>query len=305
MRSIFWLIVFAASVFAACAHAQQATHRSLEELIAELGDDDVKNNATGAIDAIMAYPTSPVERLFVALDDPDWQTRQIACNLIWNIRTAHEPIESKNDMFRTSAWRWQIKTTDPQWRSTDIPAVTDRLVAVTIEGFRDDDTPYERSKNRALMYTNAVHGMFRIIPIAHQWRDELERAMESDDAQQRLVAAIVLAQAGVEQSIERVCQILLPHLRDNDIEEDAKFCVWALTGYGKELIPVLKRALPDADSQQHDLLTLLMLDLVDPPKTKAERIERSRYNSITNIVHDPVAEPPFGSTWSWCSMLSD
>ena len=278
---------------------------TLDQLIAELGDDDVLRNAQAAIKAIMSYPSSPVDRLYEALDDPDWQTRQIACDLIWNIRSAHEPIESTNDMFRSTNRRWRIKPTDPRWRLSEIPEITSRLVEVTIEGFRNDPTPYDNPHNRALMYTNAVHGMKRMIPVAHRWRGELETAMESDDPQQQLVAAIVLARAGVVESIQRTTQILLPHLRDNDIEDDAKFCIWALGGFGKALIPLLEDALPSADAQQRDCITLLILDLIDPPQSIAEGIERSRYNSITQNVHDPITCPPHADTWSWLNAINE
>ncbi len=154
------------------------------------------------------------------------------------------------------------------------------------------------------MYTNAVHGMERMIPIAHHWRGQLEKAMESDDPQQQVVAAIVLARAGVVESIIPASEILLPHLRDNNIEDDAKFCLWALSGFGKDLLPILKEAMPKADAQQRDCMMLLTIDLIDPPTSQAERIERSRYNSITKNVFDPVAEPPRVETWSWLDGLS-
>jgi len=277
---------------------------TLDELIGELANDNVTRNAQSAVKAIMTYPNSPIDRLYEALDDPDWQTRQIACDLLWSIRAAHEPIESDNDMSRTTNWRWRIKPADPAWRQSEIPDITDRLVAVTIEGMRDDRTPFDYPNNRALMYANAVFGMLRMIPVAHHWRGQLDVAMESDDPQQQLIAAIILARAGVIESMDRASLIILPHLRDNDIEDDAKFCLWALTGFGKDLLPILKAAMPSADAQQRDCMMLLTIDLINPPKNSAERIERSRYNSITKNVYDPVVEPPRADTWAWLNSLS-
>lgn len=277
------------------------TTLTLEQLISELRDDDIRSNAEQAMRAILRYPTSPVERLYEALDDPEWQTRQIACHLLWSIRTLHERLAStNNDMVDTTSRYARSQRDLPAWRQSEYPPVTKRLVEVTIEGLRDDQTPYERVDRRALMYTNAAHGLFRLIPIAHDWIPQLREALHSDDNQQRLFAAMIAGRAGIASLVEPAAAELLPHLRDNDIREDAKFAVWALGGFDRELLPILQRAIPTADPQQRDLMQLLMLDMIDPPTTLAEREERGRrYNNISRSVHDPVTEPPREFCWWW------
>lgn len=268
---------------------------SLDQLIAELGDDNVLWNAQAAIKAIMSYPISPIDRLYEALDNPDRQIRQIACDLLWNIRGLEGITSQHNDMVYTTYRRWKPNPNDPncpEWRLTEKPEVTSRLVAVTIEGFEDDDTPYDRDREprRALMYTNAVHGLYRLAPIAQEWRMELEAAAESMDKQQRFFAAFTLAAGGIQESIESALPVLLPHLRDNDIGDDAKLSVWAIAQFGTAVIPYLQRALPDADQQQRELILLIILDLTDPPTTKKELVARKELHSITNNMHDPILE---------------
>jgi len=276
---------------------------SLDDLIDELRDDDVRWNARDAVTAIMSYPTSPVERLQQALDDPDWQVRQIACDLLWSIRETYIKIQSDNEMVRFSYARWRPEPGSPRWRFQVKPPITDRLIAVTIDGLRNDATPYDHSRRRALMYTNAVHGLSRLVPIAHTWQNELEAALDSDDAQQQLLAAIILGMGGVSDSAELASPILLPHLRDNDIKGDARVCLLALMGFGESVMPQLRSAFFGADTQQRDLLTLLILDITDPPVTEADRVARSRFNSITTIVHDPAVEAAGTSQWSWLDAL--
>jgi len=306
MRRISILILTAAIL---PAHAQSLSVRSypidktlsLDQLIAELRDDDIVNNATDAVSAIMRYPTSPIARLFQALDDPDWQTRQVACDLLWSIRTSQDPPpQIENDMYRQTHARWAPESNAPKWRTSQYPEITQRLVEVTFEGLRDDQTPYEDGRSRALMYTNAVHGFFRMITCAQDWIPQLRTAIESDDAQQRYFAAMIAARAGVTQLIEPTCAILLPDLRDNDVEEDAKYAVWALYGFGQDLLPIIRREMPSADQQQRDLMQLLMLDIKDPPKDEAEQEQRGRrYNTVTRVVFDPVISPPQGVGWWW------
>jgi hypothetical protein len=315
MNQIFGMMIICA--LTSFANAQTLRHfdypidhsMSLDELIAELGDDGVLWNAQTAIKAIMSYPNSPIDRLYEALDDPDGQIRQIACDLLWNIR-GFEGITSKhNDMVYTTYRRWIPNANDPNcpaWRFTKKPEVTPRLVAVTTEGFKDDGTPYDRSlePRRALMYTDAIHGLYRLAPIAQDWQAELEAAAQSKDSQQRFFAALTLAIGGVEDSIEIALAELLPHLRDNDTEGDAVICIWAIAQFGKPVIPHLAKVFPSADQQQRELITLIILDLTNPPQTKQELIARKEMHSITNIVYDPVLEPTStylreNLRWTW------
>lgn len=272
---------------------------TLDELLDQFRDDDIRHNLTKASAVFWSHPDLTPEYVYSALNHEDWQVRQIICRAIWQQTTDRV------------VWTPRSKSGE-EWAGVDkktIPAdpdytITADLIRVTIEGLRHDTTPYDFSRRRGLVYYNASFGVSRLIPIAHDWVDELEVAMESDDHQQRLLAAYILARGGVAQSVERASQILLPHLRDNDLSEDAKFCVYGLGGFGPELLPHLKEAMPAADPQQRDLIALLIVNLMDPVFTDHEREQRARYNTITSIVHDPSTQQGL-SYWNWMSLLDD
>lgn len=308
------IIIIAA--FTAAAHAQYRplskrdypidTTLTLDQLIAELRDDDYRKNATLAMQAILSYPTSPLDKLYETLDHPEWQTRQIACYLIWRVRDTQEFLGSSDKETIDSIKRYSKHLRELQsWRLTETPPITERLVEVTIEGLRDDQTPHEHAERRALMYRNAEWGLRVLTPHASGWIPQLREALTSDDHQQRLIAAMIVARSNTTELIEPACAILLPHLRDNDIRQDAIYALWALSQFDSNIIPILQRQLPRADQQQRELIQLLILNQMDPHATPAEREARGRrYNHITTVVHDPVATPKL-DTWSWLDQLKD
>lgn len=267
------------------------------ELLEQLRDDDIRGNLRSARQALLTHPDLTVGFLYNALNHEDWQVRQVICFTIWQKTADRE------------AWTPKSKSGE-DWAGVDkhiYPAdpaytITEDLIRVTIEGLRDDTTPYDHARHRGLVYFNASFGVSKLIPVAHEWRHLLDQALESEDRQQQFLAAYILARAGVHQSVERVSQILLPHLRDNTIHEDAKHAVFALGGMGPELLPYLKDVLATADQQQRDLVQLLMVNIMDPSFSDQEREQRSHYNSITTTVQDPASQQSM-SYWSWMNDL--
>ncbi len=257
---------------------------SLDELLEEFRDDDIRNNMRKAARVFWSHPELTIEYMYDALNHEDWQVRQIMCKAIWDqngMPKHYGELPLNTDWFQPN----------PQY------PITRDLIRVTIEGLKNDTTPYNRPKRRALVYTNAKLGTIALISVAHLWISELEEAMESDDGQQRYLAAFILARAGIAQSVERASAILLPHLRDNDIRSDANFSVFALAGFGTELKPILQKTLPIADEQQRDLIMLLLWNIRDPAITKTEQIKRSKFNSITRNRHDP-SQAPSRDVWN-------
>ena len=260
---------------------------SLAELLDQFRDDDIRMNMSKAAPVFWSHPDLTIEYIYNALNHEDWQVRQLMCKKIWQRHDGRKAYR-RNPLTADGEWNggyYESIPGDPQY------TITADLIRVTIEGLRDDTTPYDHARRRGLIYTNASFGTSALIPIAHQWVIELEEAMESDDGQQRYLAAYILARAGIIQSVERAAEILLPHLRDNDIRSDANFSIYALAGFGNELMPILKRALPTADEQQRDLIMLLLWNIREPAASEADRIERSRFNSITKNRYDPSQEP--------------
>lgn len=269
------------------------------ELIEQLRDDDIRRNLISARKALLTHPDLTLEILYDALNHEDWQVRQVICKIIWNRGSERE------------VWTPRSKPGE-DWAGVDkhfYPAdpayiITEDLISVTIEGLKNDTTPIDRPRRRGLGYYNASFGVSKLIPIAHQWRHHIERAMYSDDPQQRFLAAYILGRAGVDQSVRKASEILLPHLRDNDISEDAKWAVHALGGFGPPILPLLRDALEDADEQQRSLIQLLMTNLLDPPTTESQLRDRARYNTITSTVSDPATQQS-ASYWSWLGSLPD
>ncbi|MGJ8637427.1 MAG: HEAT repeat domain-containing protein [Phycisphaerales bacterium] len=269
------------------------------ELIEQLRDDDIRRNLISAKSALLTHPDLTPEILYDALKHEDWQVRQVVCQIIWQAADNHRVfIAAPLKDGKWNGGHWETIDADPRYE------ITDQLITVTIEGLKDDTTPFDRARRRGLVYYNASFGVSKLIPIAHEWRHHIERAMYSDDPQQRFLAAYILGRAGVDQSVRKASEILLPHLRDNDIREDAKWAVHALGGFGPPILPLLRDALEDADEQQRSLIQLLMTNLLDPPITDSQIRDRARYNTITSTVLDPATQQS-ASYWSWLGSLPE
>lgn len=256
---------------------------SLDELLDQFRDDDVRYNYSRAARVFFSHPDLTAEYLYASLNHEDWQVRQLICKHIWN--------QAQKRRFDYTTQRYIIESINE-----DYP-ITEDLIRVSIEGLRDDTTPYDRPRKRGLIYTNARFCTISLTLVAQDWVSQLEAAMRSNDNQQRYFAAYILARAGVAQSVDEASRILLPHLRDNDICADAKFSVYALGGFGDELEPILLKAIPTSDEQQRDLIMLLLWNLREPALTEQDRIKRSRFNSITRNVYDPSQEA-HKDTWN-------
>ena len=271
-----------------------------DELVEQLRDDNIRHNLDRALPVLLSHPDLTPGFMYEQLDHEDWQVRQIMAREIWK-RT------SPGSIRRVYTSYLNEDPPDPTARNgsahPDYP-ITETLVRVTIEGLRDDTTPYDFPRRRGLCYANASFGLSVLTPIAHEWSELLIRAMDSDDPQQRVLSATILGYGGVESAAQRACEILLPHLRDNDLYDDAKFCAPVLFAFGDVILPHLSEALPSADAQQRDLILLLIKNLKTPPRTDEERRANARYNTITGSVHDPVSSPAPTSMF-WLSQLRD
>jgi hypothetical protein len=253
-----------------------AAPRTADELINDLRADDIRWNAIEAMNALGRLREPPLAELERALDSEDWQQRQLAAALRWRYI---EPWD----------WLWQDDSL-PAWRLESTGTVTHRLLEVTVEGLRSDALPYDREQQKYTPVSNAADGYRVLVKNAEAARDLLEAGLKSDDYQQKLLCALALGTGGVSASVEKAAPILIPHLRDNDIPEDAKFAIYALYRFGESGIPLLEAALPDADVQQAQAIRLLLLNLRQPPRNQAELEQRRHMHSITSVVFDPTIE---------------
>ncbi len=260
-----------------------------QTLVEHLRDDDRDWNASRAMDALGELPAPPITELHAALESEDWQQRQLAANLLWRFR--HPP-----------DWLWRGL---PAWRYEPQGEVTTRLIAVTIEGFRHDRLPYDRQCDRYTYAFNAAEGFRHLRRHAKQAEPQLAEGLGSEDYQQKFLCALTLGFGGVSSQAEGVARVLLPHLRDNDIPEDAKWCTAALLHLGPDVAPFLRAAVPEADAQQAELIKLLLLDF-EQPIFMGEGADATRvYRCVAGSVLSPAGKGWGDVSMGWLHDLRD
>lgn len=257
--------------------ARRAEAARVGELIEHLRSNDTRWDAIRAMHAIHGVSPAPLAALEAALNSEDFQQRQLAAALL------------RDALFPAGRWGWfdrdgEAPSTEPDQR------VSRRLLEVTIEGLRDDTIPWDGTRN--VMVANASGGFRFLVRYASQAVDLLEAGCRSSDEQQRLICALALGFGRVSSAAELVAETLLPHLRDNDILGDALWAVRALYLTGRQVIPYLMQALPEADDQQRSLIELLIRDFDDPPRDKGELVARRGLQRVTSVVYDPALESP-------------
>lgn len=262
-----------------CAHANDRA----AELIEDLRDDDVRWNAIKAWYGIVELEEPPVEALHAALDSDDWQQRQLAADLLWRFAR------------------------DDRAGRRFAPYVTSRLIAVTIEGLRDDDSATSQVPGeRDLQLFNAANGFRVLAKHAELAREQLVEGLDGEDYQQRFLCALALGTGGVGSESERVAAILVPHLADNDIPDDAKWSARALFMLGAEAIPHLEAAKEASDdAQQRDLLELILMNLKGAPDSIDDLLARQELNTITSVARDPTQRDFTLNTMGWLRQLPE
>ncbi len=249
---------------------------SSSALVDRLRADDVAFNAMGAMELIRESESPPISELFKVLDSDDYQQRQLSAELLW------EFIEP---------WGW-LRDEERERRKSTAPEITRRLIEVTVEGLQDDSLPYDR-KERSYTYCYNMKNGIRVLSM-HAWeaREVIASGLMSDDEQQRYACGLIAGIGRLEHLADEAAVVLLPHLRDNDIRDDAYPATAALYRLGPGALPRIVAARCDADVQQAMLIDLLVLDFQSPPETREELEDRKRFNVITGLVFDPAVEGP-------------
>ena len=263
------LLVLPSSAYTLGEEHRSSSVRSDEEWIADLASDEVRWNATRAFDRLRSRP--PVRLLEKALDSPDYQQRQIAAGLLRRI----EEYDNPDDRLL-----WYPVEYDPP----------DRLLEVTVEGLQDDLYPRDPVLGTWTSPVNASGGVPFLVKHAEAAERYLIAGLDSRDHQQRFLCAYILGINGIKDQLPAVASILIPHLRDNDIRQDACMACSALYHLGEEVRPYLLDAIPDADTQQEETIHLILADLEHPPSTSEELAKRRRIQSISRSVYDPALQ---------------
>lgn len=235
--------------------------------IDDLRNDEIPWNADCAISHLTTIGLPAVPRLKAALDSSDFQQRQLAAHILRQILD--------NTAF-----------------TGFVPS--DRLLEVTAEGLRSDTLPFDPGDDsrpsHGLYVNNGREGMDFLSRFPVRAQPYLQHAMRDADPQARFLAAVIAAQANPPMLFSEAAPILVSHLKDNAIGEDAKFAASALRAVGPLAIPYLQSAARSADEQQRHTALLVLLDLITEP-TEAESLRRPLQH-ISTIYFDPPRLTP-------------
>lgn len=193
----------------------------------------MRGNAARAVERLLRAGPEVIPALQFALHSDDWQQRQMAGQILLG--------------------RGEV-------------VATRSLAAVLVEALRDDDLPVGPVRvegwdepGKAFTPVENLAGAMRAFDADPELfrlaEPELVAALGSDDTQQRLAAALVLAHGGPSAALARTCWALIEHLRDNDIRGDAARGLEGLAALGPAAMPYVEAALARADPQQAALLS--------------------------------------------------
>lgn len=236
--------------------SQRQTRWLVSALVADLHDDSAAGNASQALGSLIAIGRAAVPALLAGLDSPDWQQRQLAASVL---------------------------------RDLDQPP-TDALLRVTVEGLHDDDLPFSKSAGTATWVSNGREGIRYLIEHADVADPYLLVGLTSDDAQQRLMSAVVAGFAGRTGLIPLAVPVLLQNLRDDGTWGNAIAATAALGHFGPAAAPWIMTQTCSPDPQQRRMARLILVDLLAPPATPADFALRSSLQPITCRCDDPAVQ---------------
>lgn len=237
--------------------------------IRSLGDDEVDWNAQWGCRVLWHDIVGSVPALEAALDDPDWQRRQVAASILrdWEYHTrcgsGKESLAGDMEAYEPGG----------------------ALYRVSVEGLRDDSLPRDGRRERTTWIANAKESLFFLVRHAEGAKPELLEALTSDDEQQRFLAAAALGLGRTEGVAGDVAPILLSHLKRNRWQGDGTTAASALFGLGPEAIRYIEPHLGDPDEQLAASAELLVRRLRGEPLTDSEA---KRLNVLTVTRIDPT-----------------
>ncbi len=244
--------------------------------IEDLRDDSEDWNGTRAMGHLSHWKELSRPRLHVALSSADWQQRQLAADLL----------------------RY-----DPDY------APTPELLRVVVEGLRHDDLPYERPRGgrkygATTWVSNATYGVQYLLEHPKGLGPYLRVGLESDDRQQRQLAAMAAGLTGCHELIHLAAPILIESLKDNKIWDDARRSVAALHAFGDPIAPWLL-PLRFSDDEQQRALALLVLRELDLLPAGFGRPDPKVLASVTSVVrlNDPCGIQTLAHHWGLTSIL--
>jgi len=142
--------------------------------------------------------------------------------------------------------------------------------------------PYEPSSEKtvafALQFIDRIE--LRLVDLLEKTRHE----------ELRIFCAYVLARTQNGQPPSIIAPVLVEHLRDNSISNDALMAMEGLYALGPGSIAWLEAAQLDDDPQAKACAELLTLELYGPARNSAERERRDQLTDLTSKCYNPVLD---------------
>ncbi|MBL8754906.1 MAG: hypothetical protein JNK15_16495 [Planctomycetes bacterium] len=230
---------------------------TVEALVEALRDDGIPHNGLAAFAELCAAPNGAIAALTAALGSADVQQRGFAAAILRE---------------RCAAGR---------------ALVSDELCAASVDDLRSGHDSFLVGTSG---YPRARSALVLLCGHGQQAAPWLRRALDSGDSGQRALAAFALAPHANDVDAARIVRVLAPHLADNEQPGDALFAGHGLFRLGHRGLAALRDWRPFVDAQAASLIDLVVLDVVTPPRSKAELRARGSLHRVTSVYHDPVFE---------------
>lgn len=220
--------------------------------IENLRDDDVPYNALRAQAELCEVGCQALPVLEKALWSDDYQTRHVAAWILRHCCTDYEPTPRLLDI-TADQLNWFEYPEDMYWLTTP---------------------------------SDAYHWLRDSTQAVQQIKGRLIRNLQSDDRQERVLSALLLAEHGETSWSSVLAPILIPHLADNNIPSDGGLAAYALGKLGESARVYITPLLQSEDAQQADLARLILHELDHPGDTNAVLSDFFFNTMISNPVRE-------------------
>lgn len=222
-----------------------------ESLVKEFREDEIRWNATEAEEMLMSLWPASKEVLELETIAGDVQSRIVATRIL------------------------RRKCIEP----------SDILIAACVADLQDDTGLVDWYMGR----WNAKMSAHYLLDWWNLSKQYVLEALDSDDEQQRFLAAVIAGYAGATSRVKTIVALLAPHLLDNDISGDSRIATPALYGLGPNAIPYLQEQLHYSDSQGRRILFHLIERLEHPERAIYQCTHKLPF--ITRTASDPLINP--------------
>ncbi len=208
--------------------SEEQAKQKIQEMIEDLKNDDEYYNAVYAVKyffpRVNQYNSYLIGQLKQALDSIDWQQRQMAALAL---------IQKKVEPF-------------------------DRLCEVLVEALKHDRMPFWKSDEQVYRtFSNAHYACIYLNNHPDCGQQDLVEALTSNNQQQRFLAAMLLAVRGHSENRERIVEILLENMKNDQIRNNGKMAAVAIYKLNDKAKPYLPDIEQLQDLQQKQILKLI------------------------------------------------